>query len=503
MTRRASTLQRLLDVWDGEVVTPISIERVIAELEISGVDTMVERLTTATRADLGDVPLSLAAWPSLTAEGALHLARRFGWTLKTLADWDPKQDPSGWRIEAALASVAAWNADGSFWEAVHSRLQGCRSTIAALEIVLRHRAPQTHVPDDTPIWEREHLYAMQAAERARDWAQLGELVRSFQRLPRPDPGAWQATLALSLLDWPRLVRLANRSESWLHGHLLMAPLPLADALRLVTASGNGYAQFVALERIACREVRDLLPQEETALRNLLIVLAKDVNDWPRWLAVCNQFPVRHPHMQVAFGRALARSNNPALQAYVESISLGTSDSDIRVNVTHCLSVFRARAGTGRRRTLWRAAFERWQAWDFAKNEGKNLTALSRSALDYGVVGWLIEGEPQKSLAEVEHSFEGDLRTLDMRWHASLSSAVSDFFRLVSRHQVLAHATRRLAGDADWLPGPSVELPAAASDEFLQRRYHWNDRQLSAQQAPKQPIHFRPNLAVRVGVERGR
>jgi len=476
VTARTLSFRRLLDAWDGEVVSPPGIERVITELELSGAETMVERLALATRADLGDVPESLAS--DLTAEGILDLARRLGWTLRALTAWDPKQDPSGLRIEAALASVAAWNVDGGFWEAAHSRLQGCRLTIAALEIVLRRRAPQAQVLDDAPVWEREHLHAMQEAEQSRDWAELGERARAFQQLPRPDLGAQQATLALSLLDWPRLVRLADQCEGWLHSHLFMAPLPLADALRLATASRNGYARFAALERVAYREVRELVPQEETALRDLLIVLAKDVNDWPRWLAVFNRNSVRHPHMQAALGRSLARSNDLALRAYVESISLGTSDSDSRANVTHCLTVFRGRAGAARRRTLWRTAFERWQAWDFAKNEGSNLTALAQSALDYGVVGWLVEGEPQRTLADLDRIFVSDLRAFDMRWHASITSAISDFCRLVSRYHVLAHATRRSEDDADWLPRPSVDLPASPTVVFLQRKYRWNERQNS-------------------------
>ncbi len=477
VTARTLSFRRLLDAWDGEVVSPPSIERVTTELELSGAEEMVERFALATRADLGDVSRSLAA-SDLTPEGILYLAKRLGWTLRALTAWDPQQDPSGLRIETALASVAAGNVDGGFWEATHSRLQGFRLTIAALEIVLRRRAPQAQVLDDAPVWEREHLHSMQEAERSRDWAELGERARAFQELPRPDLGAQQATLALSLLDWPRLVRLADQSEGWLHSHLLMAPLPLADALRLATASKNGYARFAALERVAYREVRELLPQEEMALRDLLIVLAKDVNDWPRWLAVCNQYPLRHPHMQAALGRSLARSNAPALRAYIESISLSASDSDTRANVTYCLSVFRGRAGAARRRTLWRTAFERWKAWDFAKNEGSNLAALAQSALDYGVVGWLVEGEPQGSLADFDRIFVSDLRALDMRWHASITSAISDFCRLVSRYHVLAHATRRSEDDADWLPGPSVDLPASPTVAFLQRKYRWNERQNS-------------------------
>ena len=479
MTRGAATLCQLLEVWDGEVVAPPGIEGVIASLESSGADRIVECLVAATRTDLGDIPLSLATLRDKPAEEILYLARRLGWTVKALVEWDPHQKRSAARIEAALASVSAWNRHGGFWEAMQSRLQGCCFMIPALETVLKHRAVLAQVHDDAPVWEREHLRALQEAERACNWAELGKRAQAFEQLPCPDLSAQQAILALSLLDWPRLVGLANKSEGWLHSHFLIAPLPLADALRIAMASGNGYARFAALERVAYREVRDLCPQEETALRNMLILLAKDAENWHLWLNLFNQFPVRHPHMQAALGRALARSDQPALHAYVASISLGTSDRDIRANVTRCMSIFRTHAGAVRRLTLWRAAFERWAAWDFAKDEGQHLTTLARSALDYGVVGWLVEGVPQRSLAEIERSFEDDLHASEMRWHSSLNSAISDFFRLVSRHQVLAQAARRSAGDSDWLPGPSIDLPAAATDEFLHRKYRWNDRQVSA------------------------
>jgi hypothetical protein len=242
---------------------------------------------------------------------------------------------------------------------------------------------------------------------------------------------------------------------------------------LATASGSGHVRFAALERIAGREVRDLSPGEETALRNLLVVLAKDENGWPGWLAVCNHYPVRHPHIQTALGRALARSDESALLAYVDSISLSTSDSGIRECVTRCLSMFRNRANTARRRVLWRSAFDRWQDWNFAANEKQNLIAVAQSALDYGVVGWLVEGEPQVSIANLMGSVDESLRTLDVHWYPSLSAAVSSFFRLISRYQVFAHACSRAVASPDWLPGPNVHVPTAAADTFVRRRYRCN------------------------------
>ncbi len=471
MKTRNEILNYLLGVWDGEVIPPINLESVLRELDASNAEALIERLHKATLVDLGDVPGALAILPSLTSSEVLQLARRFGWTVKVLTHWNPLQGRSGLQLEAALASVAMWDDAGIFWEVVRPRL--VTTTIAAFEIVLRGRAAQARVPDDVPIWEREHLQALQEAERTGDWAQLGERTHAFPELPYPDLSAWQATLALASLDWPRLIRLADRSESWLDGHLLLAPLTLFVAFCLATASRSDHVRFAALERVVRREVRDLSPQEETALRNLLLVLSKDENGWSSWLAVCNHYPVRHPHMQVALGRALARSSQGAIQTYVDSISLSTSDSENRKCVTQCLSVFRSQAGAARRRALWRKAFDRWQVWDFAASENRGLTAVARSELDYGVVGWLVEGKPREPSADLEQSFEQDLRALDMEWHASLNAVVSGFFRLISRYQIFAHAIGRSAEDPDWLPGPSIQTPIAATDHFIQQRYHWN------------------------------
>lgn len=471
MIGHTSKLKRLLDVWDGEVYVPRSLEAAILNLEQTNCETLIERLAEAAIADFGDISQSFSVCQELSAEKTLHLARRFGWTLKGLTDWDPKLDRQGLRIEATLASVALWNVEGDFWEVVHSRLQRAHFTIKALELVLRNRAPNAQVSAETPLWEQEHLQAMQEAERQRDWDSLAEHTKAFQQLPYADPGAQQATLALLHLDWPRLVRLTDRGESWLHCHLLMAPLSLADALRLATASRNGYARFTALERVTYREVRNLLVPEETALRNLLIVLAKDVTDWSNWLLMCNRYPVRYPHIQVALGKALARSDISSLQAYVNSISLGTSDREIRENVTRCLSIFRTKAQSVRRLALWRAAFERWDTWNFATEDGAMLSNISRSALDYGVMGWLVEGEYNLPFNDLEQFARNELRELDIQWHVSINSAISDFYRIISRYQMWAHAAHCIKEDVAWLPGSSVYLPAAASDAYLQKRYH--------------------------------
>ncbi len=50
-----------------------------------------------------------------------------------------------------------------------------------------------------------------------------------------------------------------------------------------------------------------------------------------------------------------------------------------------------------------------------------------------------------------------------------------FLCLLSRHQILAHAAARSIADADWLPGPTVHMPAAAADPFVRQRYPYEER----------------------------
>lgn len=474
MTAQARALVRLLEAWDGQVEPPASVEAVIREREPRLTDATLGELVRAAREDFGDVQPALAALPTLPPEEVRRLSARLGWTVRTLCDLGPDTDKPELRLEAALISAALWDEAGGFWEAARPQLGGRRIVVMVLPMVVRSRRPQAQIPPDAPVWEREHLGALQEVEQAHDWARLGELALAFPHMPRLDVAAAQALYGLAALDRPRLIHLIDEVASWMHGDMLLGPLPLGEAIRTSVASMSPLARFAVMERVVRREKRTLTSEEETALRDLLLVLARDRVEWPGWLAVCNRYPVRNPHMQAALGRALARSDEAALQAYVDSIELSTLGGDGRVAVTRCLTVFRGLANARRRRALWRRAFERWRMWDFdVAGRDRNLNAISTTELDYGVVGWLVEGQPSEAAPDPDAEFAHGLRALDRGWHPSITAAISMFFRLLSRHQITAHAGTKSVDDRDWLPGSAVYVPPAASGRYVQRRYHWN------------------------------
>lgn len=472
MSGKATMLATLLDEWDGHVEPPSNLEALIRDLQPSDVCTLFERLMDAARADFSDIPGALEALPTLMLNESQQLARRIGWIFQTLVTFNTFQMRPKLRIEAALASVAVWDSDGCFWEIMSSRLSDDRQLLKIFEDIACSRGGEFRVHAGAPTWEREHLHDLQRANHEGDWPNLAERAAALKGLPYPDPCVVQATRALAILDWPRLTRLANKTTDWVSGHMLLSPLSLLVAFRLATASTSTHLRFAALERVVRRERRTLTSEEEAALKNFLLVLAKDGSDWPRWLAVFNRYPIRNPHMQCALGRALARTSEAALSDYVKSISLHISDGEGRACVTRCLSKFRARADLSRRRALWREAYERWRAWGFGSDEGNHLTIVARCELDYGVVGWFVEGAAAEASQDPDQSFEQNLLALDMQWHAAVSAAVSGFFLLLSRHQVLAHAKRSSASGLSWLPGPTVYVPPAV-DTFTRRRYNWD------------------------------
>ena len=467
VTDPADVLEQLLHTWDGGLEPPVALENFIASnQEILDVDPLL----VAAVADFGDVPKLLQHGSYLDPDEKLRLARRIGWIVRVLADWNPAGDGRGVRLQAALAGAASVSTGDSFWRAVQTRINS-RLTMAGLEVVVRGRAVNATILEDAPVWEREHLEALQRADQAADWSKLVTLTQAF-RLPRIDPPALMAARGLALLDRLRLVKVADSKADWMDAASLLSALSLADAVRVATASRSEHIRFAVLERIVYREKRPLSPTEEGALRNLFLVLSKDRNSWSAWLDVCNRYPVRQPYIQSALARALTRCDEQAIVAYVDSISLSVSGTDGRKVVTACLSEFRRRSTPARRTILWRRAFNRWEHWNFGSTEGQGLSSIAVSELDYAVMGSLIEAPPSNLVANPGKEFDKCFQELEAEWHPELSAAMTGFIRLMSRYQLRAHALTVNAAASNWLPasGSSLYVPPKIDNDFVRRRY---------------------------------
>ncbi|MDP3600146.1 MAG: hypothetical protein Q8R85_03140 [Bosea sp. (in: a-proteobacteria)] len=468
MSAPAEEFQRLLDVWDGAVVAPPNVEAEIASLMNAGAGMSLDPLRAACHSDFGDVRRRRGTLSDASAAEVQRLVGRLGWIVRTLVEWRPQDDQFGIRLTAALAAIATWDESGGFWNALRDRREQLQTALRGCEVLVRGIRPEPFVPNDAPIWEREHLEALELADRDGNWERLGQKSHAFPHLGQADDVTKQAVLALAELDWLRLVAVAKRVGGWFHGHALLGPLPLEVALRLAGASASDHLRFSVLERLLHREKRPLTPAEETPLRDLLLILAKQ-EAWPAWLALINRYPIRSAHFQSVLGRALARSDRSAVEAYVDSVELAGTDEANRQATTRCLETFRKTAGIGRRLVLWRRAFDRWTAWDFQASEDKHLSSIGRSELDFAVVGWLVEGDSRPTMSALEQAFAEDLNALDREWHRSISHVTSRFFRLLSRFQPFAHSCSRSTADPGWVIG-STYYPSATRDALVQAKF---------------------------------
>lgn len=468
MTAAGGLLECVLAVWDGHTKAPPGLEAELTKPEYQNAPVNPQKLAAAIMPELECLRHCPPDPSALTEPRARHLAPLLGWMIETLRSWDPNVDVRGHRLEAALIAAAFWDMDGNLWEVLDPMIPKRDYLCRGLGAVIQSRAGQFCIPVNAPIWEREHLQALREADVASDWAHLSETVQAFPA-PKLDRGAAQAVRAVWILDRSRLVALADKIKTWTQASLIVAPLPLAPALRLATESTSGHIRFSTLDRVANREKRVLSDEEEIALKNLFVILARDNATWSIWLSICNRYPVRHPHLQRPLGRALARSSASAISAYVDSIELSTPKAEGRNCVAKCLAEFRGRATPSRRHLLWSCAFKRWETWNFGVAEGQRLGEPGQSELDYAVVGWLLEcADPSLLTAEVE-AFADQLKALEADWHSSTASLVTGFYRLLSRYQMFAFSRTRTQEDQDWLSGGEIFTPPAI-DEFVRARY---------------------------------
>jgi len=432
------TLANMRDAWDGRIGLPRAPgDGALDELDDDGRYSKPSDVASAHLRELTQI-IRDCVEGRLPAEAMrAQLFDRFGGVVDALATWDPKSDKRLVGLENALTLAAPWNADGKFWTILAPLLPNLRILGLGLATIILSREIQVSVPNDGPIYEREMLEDLRKLEREGEWGRMMDIAHSFPPAPTY-PSEGMAVQGLHILDRPRLIALANRIGNWMRAAMFIAPLSMGDAIRIATASKSDAVRFAVLEKAMHRENGRWDPANNKALRNLFLSLASGP-DWPKWLDAVNRYPVRCRQFQPALGLALSRMTAGSLKHYVSSLNLRSSDEEARELVAKCLAEFRAHANVSRRRHLWNAAFERWAQWDFGKSSGERLTSVGRSALDFAVLGHLVEGNGKPLVANAEHRFECELKEHETRWHPSFTDAIANFNRMLSRYQPFAAA----------------------------------------------------------------
>lgn len=179
----------------------------------------------------------------------------------------------------------------------------------------------------------------------------------------------------------------------------------------------------------------------------------------------NSCPIRYPALQAALGVALAQARETAIDAYMGSITLTQPAlPGNRQSIALCMRRFQASAAPAKRAILWRKAYERWSTWDFDRaNFHSHLTWVSRSDIDYALVGFAVECMSEDDRENVGARVIAELNSIQDDWHVSTVDVVSEVHRILSRFQPYAHAVATLTSSQDWLTDATIYYPFVLHD----------------------------------------
>ncbi|MDR3474282.1 MAG: hypothetical protein P4M09_21745 [Devosia sp.] len=416
----------------------------------------------AIRSQFGFVDFVRASGKPPSAEDFGKLVGLLRWVVREGADWEAAADPKRARLMALFVTVQFASMGANFWTAAPDKMKPNDRMLAALQSLMAGMKSNFTIRGlPAPIWEAEAVERFQKADAESDWVEIAQGWRLIEDSFFPGVAVAQAAQCLNRFVPERLVQAVSDLRET--GPIMSVVLPLdpVAALRLGSASDNPHVQFAAAYRaVSPKANNEALGEVGEGLHAQL--LAKVTNDPPRWAAwmrIFNFFPSQFPALQAPLGRVLADADETALRAYVEAISLHWSGQQTRLSVADCLRIFRAEATVEQRQVLWHLAYRRWKEWRFGLSEvGANHANISRSELDYAVVGYALECLDDAHRQDMLDSLWQKLQTVEDAWYPEITSLLSAWNAILSEMQPFCLAMSIVGTEADWIEPGTFRLP---------------------------------------------
>lgn len=370
------------------------------------------------------------------------------WLMGTVKDWKPSDDPRMKVLVAVLITSRMCGGDADLWHLLPEDLAPSAEFLAALgsfvakrQVVFGARGNAT-----PPIWESEFAAAFQAADTGGDWAAIADMWPRLGHIGRPDILFVEMVRCLARHEFAGLVRATDALRQCHPIMELAQALPVDQRLGLAIASTSGRVHFCCAFMTVARnaEARTLSPDDEAALSELLVGVAGAPEEFRKWMAAFNTYPLRYPPLHRPLGRALAHASQEAATIYIDSITLHpirvTNVDESRTLVSECLRAFSREALPDFRQAVWVRAYQRWLDWRFgAADPSTHLFDVSRSLIDFAVVSYVCEcmslADRDRSIAEIQKA----MSEIELNWRRSESECITEWNRLLSLFQPYAHA----------------------------------------------------------------
>lgn len=399
-------------------------------------------------------------------EQAHKRVQALGWALQELEAWGPEHPYAIYRLQIVLTTLLMSSpSDKEAAEAVplqmaHQPLLGGLITL----VESMHTSTQSHRHH---LSERQWQEETQAAGRTGDYSKLGQLIRHLSMEPSPD-----IPLAIMLV-WrfapDRLARHIDERQDVFFSVAVRDALT-DEALKFSLSVNDITFKFICAAPLADVEAADTPEGSVEIMRDLLLQVAQ-TDRWYPWLLDFARYPKAETVAEKALSEALMQLTAAHWSAFVDAVELWTY-AGTAGPVANILVPFLHGLGDEKSADMWRLAFERWNKWDYGRDEkNKHLSAPSICSFDFPVAMYYALLPLEEALAEETRLLEG-IATIEQNWFTDLSELVTYRNRLSSRLRLVQHgfAIRNPpSGGANVLP-PCIE----PDSEFAKVRYQFFD-----------------------------
>ncbi len=373
-------------------------------------------------------------------------AQTLRWLIDELRAWHATEHER--LFECMTTLVADQDVSGRFWDYAPDDIGRNAALIECLADKIGSVGQGINIEGNFS----RHVTAAKAeyekADREQDWPTVLKYLRRMN-----DAADYRMTqIVRFLLRFGRqtlIAKIQTISHAAVANSVLIG-LDDATALALANDAGNPYIDFAAGMRIALR--REPIDSEaaESAVA-LLCRVGRQGMHWRSWMKAFCHHPGHHDQFHKLLGRALGQLPVNCAEEYIQAINPWSYQGSGRQAVSECLREFRSVASSEDQKSVWKAAYNCWTSYDFGKGSlNEHLPSEQVTCLDFAVVGYFVDCFTLEQLDALLAELYDQVRDLPLTWFADMAACSSEFLRLMSRLQPLAHARTIQGSDADWL-----------------------------------------------------
>jgi len=428
-------------------------------------DRMIEK---ATAQDFGFLQYLYMRSEATKRDAKKRQAALIRWILDSSKRWKENEDKGLRTLVAILLTSRRCGGEAGLWHMLPDESGPSAEFLSVLSSLVSKLQISYDIPEspEPPIWEREFVEAFKKADATCDWSEIANRWQQFSNAVWPAPLLEEMVRCLASYKLKGLVQATNSIQQSPSAMQIARMLHVSQRLRLALATDSNHIRFCCAFTTVSHQTgaEELSVDEEACLSDLLVQVSTSTDEWIKWMATFNTYPLRYPLLYRALGNALAKISQEAALTFIDTIQL----HPIRVNdmdesrelISECLRAFKQQAIPEYRQALWTSAYQHWLDWRFDKNNpNTNLFEINRSPLDYAVVSYIHECQREAEREAALEKLQNQFSNVELAWHTTETTCTTEWNRLLSVYQLYVHAYKIAETGEDALPNSCIYYPS--------------------------------------------